>query len=525
MKKRYFLQIAFAVLVLFNACKKLDETGTEEPPVSTTVPLAISGANWINDFYPNVNYFSINTAAYDTDEGGTIMQTDAAGNIYTIGNFFQTMDADPGPGTAKLTAANGPGLFLTKYNSAGAYQWGKVIESAPGSSGFSGDFTPAIVPALALDNRGNVYITSRFSGTVSFGGNNTLTAQRLDAASVAQKTNTAFLAKYNTDGSFAWSKVVNDQSAISPIGRDITSRDLALDASGNIYLMGKFAGDLKFTRADGTSYSFSSSSANQSYAMQTYLVKYDNAGNVLWASVPVSSRSFIKNIAVDKNNDVIMGGEMVAPYSYTDLSGTLRYTNQNFSANLDAIIKVDHTAGRVAWINSATVGSSTAFSSKYSRLTTDSQGNIYFIDQKSLKKLGTDGTEIWSKSFNAPNPNNVPGQTGSQPNSGSQIGQYTLALNANNDVFITGSFFTTIDLGGGTLTGTSAVNIFVTKYTTAGTPVWSKKFSGPAAADSIDPFAINADGNGNINILGDYKFSNRPTTGRYLYLAQIKDQQ
>jgi hypothetical protein len=203
-----------------------------------------------------------------------------------------------------------------------------------------------------------------------------------------------------------------------------------------------------------------------------------------------------------------MGGFLVAPYSYTDLGGTLRYTNQNFNAELDAIIKVDHTAGRVAWINSATVGSSTAASGKYNRLTIDSQGNIYFIDQTSLKKLGTDGAEIWSKSFNAPNPNNVPVQAGSMPNSGSQIGQYTLTLNANNDVFITGPFFTTIDLGGSVLTGTSAVNMFITKYTAGGAHVWSKKFSGPTAADSIDPFAINTDGNGNINILGDYKFSN-----------------
>ncbi len=84
--------------------------------------------------------------------------TDAAGNIYTTGNFRGPVDFDPGAGMDGRVAAGGIDIFVQKLDNDGNYVWTKTI----GSSG--DDY------GLSLDHNagGELVISGYFTGTVDF---------------------------------------------------------------------------------------------------------------------------------------------------------------------------------------------------------------------------------------------------------------------------------------------------------------------------------------------------------------------
>ena len=85
--------------------------------------------------------------------------------------------------------------------------------------------------------------------------------------------------------------------------------------------------------------------------------------------------------------------------------------------------------------------------------------------------------------------------------SGTDIG-YAVARDANGNVMVAGSFSGTVDFGGGPLTSASGhPSMFVAKYSSSGTPVWSRAVSG--SGGSV-PAAIAVDGNGDVLVTGSF---------------------
>ena len=79
--------------------------------------------------------------------GGDIaygIATDANGNVIITGNFSNTVDFDPGPGTFNLTANNGDG-FIAKYSATGSFLWAFALGGSDSDIG----------EALATDAAGN----------------------------------------------------------------------------------------------------------------------------------------------------------------------------------------------------------------------------------------------------------------------------------------------------------------------------------------------------------------------------------
>ncbi|MEY3397745.1 MAG: hypothetical protein RL220_339, partial [Bacteroidota bacterium] len=88
------------------------------------------------------------------DQGGAI-QLDPDGNVYVAGGFRSTVDFDPGPGVFNLTSAGNLDFFLVKLNPQGQFIWAfriggtgeetaEAIECDNGSVYFSGLFTNTV---------------------------------------------------------------------------------------------------------------------------------------------------------------------------------------------------------------------------------------------------------------------------------------------------------------------------------------------------------------------------------------------
>jgi hypothetical protein len=169
---------------------------------------------------------------------------DDAGNVYVTGS-------SSGSGTSDDYAT-------VKYDSSGAEQWARRY-NGPGNS-----YDYAL--AIAVDARGNAYVTGRSTGS----------GTEYDYATI----------KYSPAGESLWTRRYDD-SAHSSDG----ATAIAVDGSGNVYVTGNW---INGTGAD-------------------YLtIKYDSAGGVQWArgyDGPANAYDGATAIAVDDSGYVYVTGQ------------------------------------------------------------------------------------------------------------------------------------------------------------------------------------------------------------------------
>ena len=162
------------------------------------------------------------------DQGFSIT-VDDSGNVHTTGSFEGTVDFDPGAGSATRTSSGSLDVFVQKLNASGTYDWAISFGASSSDQGYS----------VTVDASGNVYTTGSFLGTADFdpgsGTANLTSAGPWDV----------FIQKINASGNFVWAKSFGGNSIDA--GNAIT-----VDASGNVYTTGHFAGTVDFDPGVGT---------------------------------------------------------------------------------------------------------------------------------------------------------------------------------------------------------------------------------------------------------------------------------
>lgn len=152
---------------------------------------------------------------------GDDINIDASNNIYLTGSFSQSNDFDPSIATFNMSTSGALQLdiFLAKYTSAGAFSYAKQIGGTGVDIGFG----------VQPDASGNVFLGGAFSATCDFNpapGTNTI---------ASNGGSDLFVAKYDNLGNYLWAN-----------GTGSTTNDycygLALDASANVYITGRFSG-------------------------------------------------------------------------------------------------------------------------------------------------------------------------------------------------------------------------------------------------------------------------------------------
>ncbi|MBN8693442.1 MAG: SBBP repeat-containing protein [Bacteroidetes bacterium] len=253
------------------------------------------------------------------DEGYGIA-TDAAGNIYIVGEFKGRVDFDPSSTSTYTLLANGStDGFVAKYTSNGNFLWAFNI----------GGSDIASIKSIKLDGAGNIYICGLFSGNnIEF--DPSVNTFSLNALGTGLATD-AFIAKYdgnqtpNSTSFFQWA---------FPIGNVWTDQANALtvDGLGNIYVTGHFNISSDFDPSVN-SYTVGANA-------DVFVAKYD-------ANLTPSSTSFFKwafaiggitagdsgyGIETDASGNVYLTGEFASTADFNPSSGTANFNGGNGNA-------------------------------------------------------------------------------------------------------------------------------------------------------------------------------------------------
>ncbi|MEZ4250442.1 MAG: SBBP repeat-containing protein [Polyangiales bacterium] len=137
---------------------------------------------------------------------------DGAGNFTAVGSFQTSINF----GSRTFDAAGSNGIFVTSFADTGGQRWSRA--DAAGRAN-----------AVATDASGNVYVTGTVVGSGNLGGADLPSRGGFDV----------FVASYTAGGAHRW-------SARYGAGDTDEGLDIAVDETGNVYVVGAFRGNVSF---------------------------------------------------------------------------------------------------------------------------------------------------------------------------------------------------------------------------------------------------------------------------------------
>lgn len=168
----------------------------------------------------------------NSNDEGSLIATDATGNVYLLGRFEGTSDFDPNPANVvQMTATDADGdIFIAKYTANGAFLWVKSFTIAGQIFGTN----------LKIDKEGNLIIVGNFRGT----GNCDFDPSPTTTFNIASRSTSypdSFIAKLTGDGNLVWAVSIPG-NANSPH----FSIDFDIDSASNILITGTYLGSFDF---------------------------------------------------------------------------------------------------------------------------------------------------------------------------------------------------------------------------------------------------------------------------------------
>lgn len=205
--------------------------------------------------------------AYDDYANG--IAVDASGNVYITGGFSGTAYF----GSNVETTYGNTDIFVAKFNqSTMTWAWSEMGGCTTGDYG----------NAIAVDASGNVYVTGSVSSYSYFG----------PFTKPVSGGDDVFVAKYDNSGAIQWVQTAGGS------GND-TGFDIALDASGNVYIAGMFYAAANFSGTPQTS----------TGSIDIFWAKYNKEGAFKWVqSAGSTNADFGYGIAVDASSNVYLTG-------------------------------------------------------------------------------------------------------------------------------------------------------------------------------------------------------------------------
>lgn len=215
---------------------------------------------------------------------------------------------------------------------------------------------------VKVDCDGNVYALGFFSGNIDFDpgpGMDTIRAQGLYDL---------FLQKVNAQGQLVWVKTWNVYDQNMLMDTEPSPRNsLETDCSGHIYIAGTFNAITDFDPGPDSAILIPTIPV-EILGHQSYLMKLDSAGNLLWARLYADSTGRFSpgSIALNSQEELIVAGSHGGPYDFDPGPGTLFVTGNLAFGKLD-------DQGNFVWVKA--IGTIQDLSLKRA-LTLDTEDNL-----------------------------------------------------------------------------------------------------------------------------------------------------
>ncbi len=303
----------------------------------------------------------------------------------------------------------------------------------------------------------------------------------------------------------AWTPV-NPPVAVSLFGNTDTdyASSIVADASGNVYVTGYFGGTVDFDPGVGTSAVASNGAAD------IFVSKLDASGELLWVRTFGATQFDIGyGIDLDSSGNPHVAGFYGGTVDFDPGVGTANMTS---SGSRDIFVMKLDTSGALVWAKS--FGGTTATDTGYG-ITVDASNNVLFTGEFGgtadfdpgagttnlvstggrdifVSKLDSSGNLAWARGF------------GSAGTSSHDIGR-SVAVDASNNVYSTGSFQGTVDFdpgaGATSVTSMGVNDTYVSKLDSSGNFVWVRGFG---ASGNENGSSIATDSLGNVILGGSF---------------------
>jgi hypothetical protein len=408
--------------------------------------------------------------------------SDASGNVYHTGQFSGIVDFDPGAATFTIQSSGANDIYIAAYDQNGNLLWAKDV-GAGGSS---------LANSIAKDAAGNLYITGTFTGIVDF--DPSVSTANLNSGSAATDV---FVARYNSSGNYVWAK------SIGVAGSYEAANEIKVDAAGNSVTTGNFYGTIDFD----PSASVANITASGGSFRDVFIWKLDANGNFVWAkAVGGALDDSGQSVYLDAAGNVFTAGYFS---SVTDLNPSATTTTFNSGAGYGTFILKLDAGGNYIFASTFSTSSGNAIPQA---IAIDGGGNICtqgylsgtadfdpgggVINYSSLafndifvSKLDPSGNYVWTKLLSG-SANEVP---------------YGMVLDANNNIFSTGTFQGTVDFDPSgsiyNVTSNGSNDIFISKLDANGVFMCAGNMGG---TNMDEGRGICLDPSGNIHNSGYY---------------------
>ena len=375
---------------------------------------------------------------------GRRVAVDSSGNVFIVGDFEGSIDLGGGP----LVSAGGSDVFVASYGPNGAHRWSMRLGGASTERGYG----------LALDLGGNVFVAGNFEDRITdWGGSVTASAGLSDV----------FVASLDTDGIHRFSKFFGGP------GPDGVAA-LAVDGAGNITVSGT-------TGTPGID--FGGGALPGAGGSDIFLASFDASGVHRWSKVfgsPASEAS--TDLSVDPDGNLALTGYEIERVDFGTGPGVGAGTFDIFVASFD--VGGNHRWSRHVGSTGVDQGSGVASDASGNVYLTgtfspavDFGGGLLVSagDRDSfLASFDRVGGHRWSKRF---------GGTGFD-------GGTDLAIGSGGEITLVGFFEGTVDFDGTSLLSAGVRDFFVMRLDGTGTPRTTQSFGG-SGIDLADGVAVD----------------------------------